>query len=215
MTPRDILITGAEELGIPLTADQVESLFLYVAELKKWNRRINLTAITADRDVVIKHLLDSLSYIKGFAPQPGLRLLDMGSGAGFPAMPIKIACPGLSVTLVESVRKKGSFLRHIVRSLSLEQVEVLDVRTGEVAASYENTYNVVTARAFAGMAAALAKGVRFLKAGGLMVLSRGPGETIDGQDMDKAGVVLEKKIELTLPHSDYERAIWVFRKKTT
>ncbi len=213
MTPRELLISGAEELSVPLTAEQVELLFIYLTELKKWNRKINLTAITDDRDVIVKHLLDSLSYIKGFESKQGLRLLDMGSGAGFPAIPVKIACPEVSITLVESVKKKASFLRHIVRSLPLVQAEVLGMRTGEVPASYENTYSVVTARAFAGMGAALAEGARFLETGGLMVLSRGPGETVGEQDMDKAGVKLEKKIDLRLPHSDYERAIWVFRKE--
>jgi 16S rRNA (guanine527-N7)-methyltransferase len=212
VTPRELLISGARELGIPLTVEQVNSLFLYVAELKKWNRQINLTAIKNDRDVVIKHLLDSLSYRKGFIPEPGLRLLDMGSGAGFPAIPLKVAEPEISITLVESVKKKASFLRHIIRTLALPDAEVLDMRTGEVPAAYENTYNLVTARAFAGMGAALADGTRFLKAGGLMVLSRGPEEAIKEQDMNSAGFVLEKRTGLRLPHSDYDRAIWVFRK---
>ena len=109
MTPRELLIAGTRELDISLSIDQVNSFFVYLAELKKWNRKINLTAITEERDAVIKHLLDSLSYLKGFSPAQGLRLLDMGSGAGFPAIPIKLAMPGISVTLVESVKKKTLF----------------------------------------------------------------------------------------------------------
>jgi 16S rRNA (guanine527-N7)-methyltransferase len=212
MTPRELLLSGAAELGIPLSVEQVNSLFLYTAELKKWNRGINLTSITGEREVVIKHLLDSLSYIKAFTPARGLRLLDMGSGAGFPALPFKIARPEISITLVESVKKKASFLRHIVRTLPLADAEVMDVRTGELPASYDNTYDLVTARAFADMDSALAAGLRFLKAGGLMVLSRGPEETIGAQEMGKAGVLLEKKVKLTLPHSDHDRVIWVFNK---
>ncbi len=215
MKPKELLISGARELNVLLTPEQVELLFMYVTELKKWNRKINLTAITDDHDVVVKHLLDSLSYRKGFVPEPGARLLDMGSGAGFPAIPVKIACPEIAVTLVESVKKKASFLRHIVRSLPLTQTNVVDARTGELPAIYENTYSVVTARAFAGMADALREGGRFLGTGGVMVLSRGPGETVGDQDINKAGMMLEKKIDLRLPHSDYERAIWVFKKKVT
>lgn len=206
------MITGAKELGIVLTVEQVNSLFIFLAELKKWNTRINLTAIKGERDTVVKHVLDSLSHIQGFIPAPGLRLLDMGSGAGFPAIPIKIAYPGIAVTLVESVKKKASFLRHAIRTLQLSGAEVLDIRTEELPESRLGTYDVVTARAFADMNLALATGIAFLKTGGLTVLSRGPEESITEQELIRAGVILNKKIELTLPHSDYKRAIWVLKK---
>jgi len=206
------LITGAEELGIALTVEQVNSLFIFLAELKKWNTRINLTAIKGERDTVIKHVLDSLSHIQGFIPAPGLRLLDMGSGAGFPAIPIKIAYPGIAVTLVESVKKKASFLRHVIRTLQLSDTEVLDIRIEELPESRQGSYDVITARAFADMNLALATGTTFLTAGGSMVLSRGPEESITEKELTRVGVILNKKIELTLPHSDYKRAIWVFKK---
>jgi len=206
------LITGAEELGIALTVEQINSLFILLAELKKWNSKINLTAIKGERDTVIKHVLDSLSHIQGFFPAPGLKLLDMGSGAGFPAIPIKIACPEISVTLVESVKKKASFLRHAIRTLQLSDAEVLDIRTEELPESRHGTYDVVTARAFADMNLALSASAIFLKAGGLAVLSRGPEESITEQELIRAGFIQNKKIELTLPHSDYKRAIWVLKK---
>jgi 16S rRNA (guanine527-N7)-methyltransferase len=212
MIPRELLITGAEELGIFLTVEQVNSLFIFLAELKKWNRRINLTAIKGEEDAIIKHVLDSLSHIKGFIPAPGLRLLDMGSGAGFPAIPIKIAFPGIAVTLVESIKKKASFLRHTVRTLALSGAEVMDVRTEELPDSYHRVFDVVTARAFADMKTALFSGAPFLKPGGLMVLSRGPEETIGEQELAVTGFTAQKKIELILPHSEYKRAIWVFKK---
>jgi 16S rRNA (guanine527-N7)-methyltransferase len=212
VTPREILRTGAEEFGIALTFEQINSLFIYLAELKKWNRKINLTTITEDRDVVIKHVLDSLSYLKGFTPAPGLRLLDMGSGAGFPALPLKIASPEIVVTLVESAKKKASFLRHIMRTLRLTGTEIIDKRTEELPGSLCAVFDVVTARAFADMEKALSSGVPFLKQGGLMVLSRGPEEAIAEPELAKAGVSLKTRIEQTLPHSDYKRAIWIFKK---
>jgi len=212
MTPRELLIAGSKELGIALSIGQVKSFFVYLAELKKWNRKINLTAITEERDTVIKHLLDSLSYIKAFTPASGIRLLDMGSGAGFPAIPLKIAAPDISITMVESVKKKASFLRHIVRTLPLEAVEVLDIRMEEMPDSYHSSFDIVTARAFAEMPEALGHGVVFLKPGGLVILSRGPEETISDQKLDRAGVKVEQRLEFTLPHSDYKRAIWVFKK---
>jgi len=214
MTPREMLRTGSEELGIALSVEGINSFFVYLAELKRWNRKLNLTAITEDRDMVVKHILDSLTYLKGFTPAPGLKLLDMGSGAGFPALPLKIAFPEIVVTLVESAKRKASFLRHIIRTLKLTGAEIIDTRTEELPDSLRDAFDIVTARAFADMEKALSFGVPFLKEGGIMVLSRGPEETISEPLLIKSGVSLQKRIEQTLPHSDYRRAIWIFKKKT-
>jgi 16S rRNA (guanine527-N7)-methyltransferase len=212
ITPRELLHNGTKELGLSLTIEQINSVFIYLAELKKWNRKINLTAIKDEADIIIKHVLDSLSYVRGFNPAPGLRLLDMGSGGGFPALPIKIAFPGLSITMVDSIKKKASFLRHIIRTLKLTETEVLDTRAEELPGSLLSTFDVVTARAFADMKSAIVTGIPLLRPGGLMVLSRGPEETISEQDLVKAGVSLESRTDLTLPYSDYRRTIWVFKK---
>jgi 16S rRNA (guanine527-N7)-methyltransferase len=212
MTPRELLNSGAKKLGIYLTVEQTNSVFIYLAELKKWGQKINLTAIKDDRDIVIKHVLDSLTYLHGFVGAPGLRLLDMGSGAGFPALPIKIVCPGISITMVDSVKKKASFLRHIIRTLKLTETSVIDARTEELSVHFLSIFDIVTARAFADMKSAIAAGMPLLKPGGLMVLSRGPEETINDQDLVRAGVSLERRTDLILPYSDYKRTIWVFKK---
>jgi 16S rRNA (guanine527-N7)-methyltransferase len=212
IAPRELLYSGAKDLGISLTIEQINSVFIYLAELKKWNQKINLTAIRDEEDIIIKHVLDSLSYIHSFTPAPGLRLLDMGSGAGFPALPIKIAYTGLSITMVESTKKKASFLRHIIRTLKLTETEVLDTRTEELPGSLLSAFDIVTARAFADMKSAITAGTPFLKSGGLMVLSRGPEETINEPDLVRGGVLLESRTNLTLPYSDYKRTIWVFKK---
>jgi 16S rRNA (guanine527-N7)-methyltransferase len=212
MTPRELLKSGADELGVTLSVEQINSFFVYFTELKKWNQKINLTTILEERDMVIKHGLDSLSYIKGFNPLPSTSLLDMGSGAGFPALPIKIAHPEISILMVESVKKKASFIRHIIRTLKLTNADVADKRTEELPASLLTSFDIVTARAFANMKTALSAGTMFLKPSGLMVLSRGPEETISDAELGRAGVSLEKRIELTLPRSDNKRAIWVFKK---
>jgi 16S rRNA (guanine527-N7)-methyltransferase len=212
VTPRELLNNGAKKLGISLSVEQTNTVFIYLSELKKWSQKINLTAIKDERDIIIKHVLDSLSYLYGFTPAPGLKLLDMGSGAGFPALPIKIACPGISITMVDSVKKKAAFLRHIIRTLKLTETAVIDTRTEELSAHFFSTFDIVTARAFADMKSAIAEGTPLLKPGGLMVLSRGPDETINEQDLVRTGVTLESRTDLTLPYSDYERAIWVFKK---
>ena len=213
MTLRMLLTSGAQKLGVMLSDQQADLFQVYLVELKKWNRKINLTAIRNEEDVVIKHFLDSLSYLKGFVPGPALRLMDMGSGAGFPAVPIKIFHPELSITMVEVANKKASFLRHIVRTLKLTEIVVVDKRTNELPTSYHHSYDVVTARAFADMQAALSEGAPFLKPDGLMVLSRGPEETIGEGEALKAGFVIEKRLNLNLPHSNDPRSLWIFRKE--
>ncbi len=212
MTPRELLITGAKEIGIDLSVKQVNSLFIYLAELKKWNQKMNLTAIRDEHDIILKHFLDSLSYTRGFSPRPELRLLDMGSGAGFPAVPLKLIYPEIAVTLVESIKKKASFLRHIVRTLALTGVNIIDERTERLSETLLDAFDIVTARAFAKMSLAVESARPFLKEGGSLVLSRGPQETIVGDVLAQAGMSIEKKTELTLPHSDYKRVIWVLKK---
>ena len=213
MTLRRSLIDGASAFGIALTEEQADSCLVYLVELEKWNRKINLTAIRGEREIVIKHFIDSFSYVKGFDPRPGMALLDMGSGAGFPALPVKIAFPGLFVTMVESVRKKATFLRHIIRTLKIEGALVLDSRTDSLPDTYRSSCDVVTARAFAEMGTALKEGTVFLKPGGLMVLSRGPEETISGEAAACHGMALESRLDLNLPISGDPRAIWIFRKR--
>lgn len=210
---KQLLDSGARELGIELSGARVDACFLYKQELKKWNRTINLSAIRDDRDIIIRHFLDSFAFAKGFTPRQGLMLLDMGSGAGFPALLLKIAFPDIQVTLIESVKKKASFLRHMIRALEMTGAEVADVRTDMLSPDYSGRFDVVTARAFAKMEKAMAEGVRFLKPGGFLVLSRGPEETIERAEVERLGYLIERTEQLTLPDSDIRRAVWVFRKQ--
>jgi 16S rRNA (guanine527-N7)-methyltransferase len=119
------LAGGAQALGVPLTPAQRQALLALMVELVEWNGRFNLTAITELADIVDKHLLDSLAVL----PQlRGLHIADIGSGAGFPGLPLAIANPGRRYTLVESTGKKAGFLRHVVEKLALENVEVFHGR---------------------------------------------------------------------------------------
>lgn len=130
----EVLQVGTKELGIPLQDAQVQAFGFYLRELTAWNRRINLTAIRADREILVKHFLDSLAYSKVLLPvQAGSLLLDIGSGAGFPGLPLKIFLPDLLVTLLEPSIKKTAFLRHLVGSLGLDQAEVVSQRIEEFA----------------------------------------------------------------------------------
>jgi len=212
MTLRRRLIDGAAVFGVDLNDGQIDACLVYLIELEKWNRKINLTAIRDEQEIITKHFIDSFSYLKGFGPAPGMELLDMGSGAGFPALPIKIAAPDISVTLVESVRKKGAFLRHVIRTLRVERATVLDARTEALPAEHRSRYDVVTARAFADLDTALREGAPFLRAGGVMVLSRGPAESINDTAVAAHGMSVRSRDELILPRSLDPRALWVFQK---
>ncbi len=150
------LVTGALQLGIDLSPAQVDQFLRYRDELLAWNRKMNLTSITDPDEVETLHFLDSLSVAAGIPGGIGGagRLLDVGTGGGFPGIPLKLAHPSLSVTLLESTAKKTRFLSHIVNDLGLEAVEVLCRRSEDLAQdpAHRERYDTVVARAVASIA---------------------------------------------------------------
>src|SRR5437588_9487666 len=149
-------IEGLQHLHLQLSEHQFEQLLRYCQELLEWNTRINLTAITNPEEVWLKHFLDSLSLLLAY-DQPQIRLLDIGSGAGFPGLPLKIVRPEWQVTLLEATNKKVTFLRHMLEVLRLEGVEVVHGRAEELGRKHEYRaeFDVVTARAVASLPALL------------------------------------------------------------
>ena len=146
----DLLSTTAARWGLTLDQRRLDQFAAYAAELRRWNERVNLTAITAESEIVARHFLDSLrcALSWGTAPQS---LVDVGAGAGFPGLPLKILRPELQLTLVESVEKKAAFLRHIAAALDLSEAEVLVARAEVVgqAPAHRERYDVAVARAVA------------------------------------------------------------------
>jgi 16S rRNA (guanine527-N7)-methyltransferase len=131
------LTAGADKLGIQLDSQQIEQFELYYRELIEWNTRINLTAITNYQSVQVKHFLDSLTIIlvspEKELQRPDFGIADIGTGAGFPGLPLKILLPQLRLVLIEPTAKKTAFLQHIVGKLELENVEILNARAEEAA----------------------------------------------------------------------------------
>ena len=150
------LAGGAARLGVTLSPVQLDQFALYRDELLAWNRRANLTAITDPDEVEVKHFLDSLSVLLAMdgPPRHGFRVIDIGSGAGFPGLPLKITCPDISLTILESVGKKTAFLDHVLAALRLKSVAVIHGRAEDVAQRPEHReeYDLVVARAVAPMA---------------------------------------------------------------
>jgi 16S rRNA (guanine527-N7)-methyltransferase len=208
-----ILLKGAEQLGIKLTSRVVESYLFYIKELKKWNQRINLTSLTTDRDLAVKHFLDSLTI----APflQDAMQVLDIGTGAGFPGLPLKILFPSLEVLLLESSQKKCSFLRHIVRGLKLTGVKIVQGRAEDqkMVERYGGVFDLVLSRALADLPTSLQLALPYAKQGGRIVGMRGrKGEQErDATDWRFLGLQLIEQRRLALPFVEEERVLLLFQ----
>ena len=181
----EFLVRGAAELGLELTAHQLEQFEIYYHELADWNRRVNLTAIIEYREVQVKHFLDSLSVCLALpkGSTASIRLVDVGAGAGFPGLPLKLALPDFHLSLVESVGKKTRFLEHLVTLLELSGVEVLTGRAEELARrpDLRETFHLAVSRGVARLPTLLEYTLPFCCVGGrVALLKRGIEEELTG-----------------------------------
>jgi 16S rRNA (guanine527-N7)-methyltransferase len=222
------LIDGAIRLGITLDKSQIELFEVYYHELVDWNRRTNLTAITGFEDVQAKHFLDSLTITLSLrypvdssqAHETGsgrLEVLDVGTGAGFPGVPLKIVLPEISLTLLEATGKKAIFLEHVTRVLGLTDVTVLTARAEDAAhlKSQRGKYGLVVSRAVASMPALLELTLPFCKIGGIFVAQKLAAATPEIDDATRAarqlGGRLEQVLNISLPELS-DRCLIVYRK---
>jgi len=203
---RDLLISGALELGVELSDLQVERFFIYMGELRKWNRKINLTAISGEREIIERHFLDSLVLSRYLVDDE--KVLDMGSGAGLPGIALKIANSSLDVTLMDKVEKKAVFLRHIIRTLELGGVRVLSARAEDKGAieEYGAFFDVVLSRAFSGLKEFLSLSFPYLRPGGRIIAVKGPRSKELEEETEEAlkafeGLYSVDIIEKALPFS--------------
>jgi len=166
---------GLRGLGLVPSEWQVNAFVLYLRELKKWNRAYNLTALKTDEDIIIKHFLDSLLYLRAM-PEGKIKVADIGSGAGFPGIPMKIVRPEVEMYLIEPSRKKAAFLRHVIRIVGLEEIEVIEKRLEDMRAVEESlsSVDVAVTRALFDIEEFIKKAAPILKQNGLFILSKGP-----------------------------------------
>lgn len=169
----DSLERAVRAAGIELSGELMNSFVIFAQELKKWNHKINLTAITSDDEMSVKHFVDSLMLAQ-FLPDEG-SLLDIGSGAGFPAIPVKLVKPRLEVMSVDAVGKKISFQRHAARVLGLKGFCAEHVRAEKLAASLPNTFDVVVSRAFSCLELFAGLARPLVRSGGRIVAMKGGG----------------------------------------
>jgi len=192
-------------LGIRLSPDQEGALAHYEEELVSWNERLNLTAISDTEGIRTKHFLDSLTCLLALGSAPPNRLIDIGTGAGFPGIPLKIILPDVHIVLLESVRKKTRFLRHIVQALNLEKVEVVRVRAEEAGQDpdHREQYDCAVARAVASMPTLVEYMLPLVRVGGTALAQKGEGAPAEAHSAERAinllGGHLRQLQHITLP----------------
>jgi 16S rRNA (guanine527-N7)-methyltransferase len=176
MRPEKLLKKGLSDLGFPSSEEQAQAFMIYLAELKKWNRAYNLTALKTDEDIITKHFLDSALYFKAVSTSmKTLKMADIGTGAGFPGIPIKILWPEADITLLEPSRKKTAFLRHMLRTLQFKKgIIVLEKRIETLGKNYESSFDFIVSRATFTIEDFLEKACPYVRKNGRLVLSKGP-----------------------------------------
>jgi 16S rRNA (guanine527-N7)-methyltransferase len=175
----DNFIVGLRQLDLALSDQQLEQFMRYQQELLDWNARFNLTAITDSEGVQVKHFLDSLSLLAAY-DRPRTRLLDIGTGAGFPGLPLKIVRPEWRITLLEATGKKVTFLRQNIETLHLDGIEAIQGRAEELAhqPAYRAAFDTVTARAVASLSTLLEYSAPYCRVGGVIIFPK-KGELAD------------------------------------
>lgn len=188
----DIVITGGQELGLRITAEEAGRLGTYASLLLAWNERMNLTRITEADEVAIKHFVDSASVLAYDVIPADSRLIDVGTGAGFPGLVLKILRPDVEVVLLDSVAKRLEFLEAVIAKLGLEGVSTVHARAEDAGrrADLRETFDVAVARAVAPLPVLVEYLLPFVKVGGRMIAWKGPDAEEEKRSAQKACTLL-------------------------
>jgi len=226
MSPHDpvvndsqLLKRGAHQFGVTLSEEQLHLFILFLENIWAWNRRINLTGIPKKREMIIKLLLDPLVALP-YLPSSGT-LLDVGSGAGIPGLPLKIARPSYEVHLLEARAKKVSFLKYMTRKIGLTGIKAFQGRAekGHDLPALFPGYDIVTARALAPLTKTIGICYPYIRPGGLLVTFKGPGihqELKNTQAvMDDLGLGIQTKAAYRLPEVQGERHLLILKRRLT
>ena len=207
MSNIDILKKGIEDFGLEANEKVLSDFQKYKELLVEWNQKMNLTGIEDEKEVFIKHFLDSISAVtKGYI-QNGMSLIDVGTGAGFPGMPLRICLPELKVTLLDSLNKRINFLQEVSSKLSIDDIEFIHGRAEDFGKNedYREKYDIATARAVAGLPVLMEFCVPFIKVGGYFVCLKGPNANLELEESKKAmevlGVEYIEKIDVKLSYA--------------
>ena len=205
----DIVAQEALAMGLTLSAREIELFELYATELKKWNSKVNLTAITKDKEIAIKHFVDSLNLAPYITA--GDRLLDIGSGAGLPVIPLKIISPEIPMVSVDAVAKKIHFQRHVIRTLNLQHIEAIHARVEELHRTHSHSFSVITSRAFTRLDRFVSLAAPLLAENGMLIAMKGgqvEDEIAESDEVVHAGgFTITSVHRYTLPQNMGERVL--------
>ena len=211
---RELLARTVAELHLELVEQQYGACELLLQELLRWNKKINLTAITGRDEMTVKHLIDSLHLVPEL--RSGDRILDVGSGAGFPALMLAIVRPDCLITSIDAVGKKISFQKHVGRLLKLANLEPLHGRVELLAADRSGAFDLVTSRAFSSLELFVELAAPLVSAGGRLISMRGAdGEREAGllkESLTVAGLKVEPAVSYRLPLKMGGRSLVIMRK---
>jgi 16S rRNA (guanine527-N7)-methyltransferase len=202
---KQLLKNGLLELGITPSDEQINAFMTYLSELKKWNKAYNLTGLKEDEEIITMHFLDSLLYLRAM-PDETITLADIGTGAGFPGIPIKIIRPDIQMYLIEPSGKKAAFLRHIIRQIQLEQIAVIEKRIEEIKVNKELpcAVDIGVTRALFDISKFIKKASHIMRPGGILILNKGPKVH---EEVARMGDVSYTLLTVDLPLSDIKRYI--------
>jgi len=212
-----LLCDGAKNYGVEISDEMAEKFYRYMLILKEWNEKINLTAIVEPQEIFVKHFVDSLSVIPFLKKSGAKTVADVGTGAGFPGFPIKICCPEIKLTLIDSLDKRIKFLEFVASELKLQNVKCLHGRAEDIGANpmYREKFDFVTARAVAAMPVLMEYCMPLVKTGGHFLAMKG-GNAIENEKFDSAAEILGAgNIEISefmLPGTDMKRCLFYMKK---
>jgi 16S rRNA (guanine527-N7)-methyltransferase len=217
------LIDGASALGLRLTAEQQAAFQLYYTELVAWNQKFNLTAITGYEQVQVRHFLDSLSCllsseVRQVLNRPNACVIDVGTGAGFPGIPLKLVCAHPRLTLLETTGKKVTFLEHMVARLALSTVTAIKARAEELGQdpAHRESYDLALARAVAELPVVVEYTLPFCKVGGWVVAQKGEAGAAEAWSAEQAitrlGGELHRVMPVELPGLPENRSLIIIKK---
>lgn len=213
-------IEDLKELGLTISEKQKEQFIMYYELLTEWNSFMNLTAITEFDEVMKKHFVDSVSLVRALPDinEKAYTLIDVGTGAGFPGIPLKIMFPQLQVVLLDSLNKRVSFLNEVIQKLKLTDIEALHGRAEDFAKKkeYREYFDICVSRAVANLATLSEYCLPFVKIGGMFVSYKSEKITEEFENAKEAikilGGIYEKQVEFILPSSDIYRNLFMIKK---
>lgn len=213
------LTAGCEKIGVSLSKEQLDQFIKYYELLVEWNSFMNLTAITEFDEVVTKHFVDSVSLIKAIDLDRPLSVIDVGTGAGFPGIPLKIAFPELKITLLDSLNKRIKFLNEVIDQLNLKEIKAIHGRAEDAAKSADlrENFDLCVSRAVANLSTLSEYCLPFVKVGGMFISYKSEKITEEMKTAKKAISVLggevSDQVEFILPDSDIYRNLFIIEKK--